>query len=624
MPEAHDPRQRVTRDWTAIGESLAASLRSLPPEEGGGWTVDRLREQIERIERAADRLAIVEREFEGARERIRQRWERWTTHLLRGLPEDPASKDAGELRAALARIEAEMRAPTLGETEILDRKQLFLEGEISRLQRKVEDLLTAKVEAQGEARRSTETSQTRASEVRMLEAELARATARRIELEARLDEERKRAAERETELRGSKQVEAWRNQEALRYFSDRKRLRRRLAKFVAQWRKARRSHGKLIDQVRAARANTADARAALEPLTREIEALKAERAAVEEEMRRLLDQKNVLVTELAVAREAVRIAPEEIDRLRSELQHSTEERGGLQKRIEELLKKHAAELQAERARADAQRKALEQQLLAAGGAHEAAAAEVAKLKAEVEKLKEPPPPPPEIIPAPGEVVPPPPPSHTELDQVAKVLGNFSEKLQQDARMLRRLAGGRMGGAERDGLKRLRERAVRLRESVLDLAAFIGPVPAPQATNVGAQLQEALRPLEKRFNKRRISVIRKTSKDLPPVLADAAALRRVFTDLFLNAHEAMPRGGVLTVRAEPAPSGGVVVRFLDTGPGLPESVLSAGPTAFATEKKGQLGIGLAAARRALEAWGGKLTFSKDKGAVVSVELTAVRA
>jgi PAS domain S-box-containing protein len=100
----------------------------------------------------------------------------------------------------------------------------------------------------------------------------------------------------------------------------------------------------------------------------------------------------------------------------------------------------------------------------------------------------------------------------------------------------------------------------------------------------------------------IDIRLETSPHLWMVNADAAALGQVISNLVLNAREAMPDGGVLTVRTEnvsvvrPGQTGGAPGRFVclsvsDTGTGIEENDRSHIFEPFYTTKQPDKGIGL---------------------------------
>ncbi len=96
-----------------------------------------------------------------------------------------------------------------------------------------------------------------------------------------------------------------------------------------------------------------------------------------------------------------------------------------------------------------------------------------------------------------------------------------------------------------------------------------------------------------------------------VLADAARLKQVFLNLCRNAVEAMPTGGVLTLRARREGSE-AVVEVTDTGVGIAPSDVGLVFEPFYTTKESGTGLGLAVCRRIVEAHGGRITIESQPG------------
>ncbi len=77
------------------------------------------------------------------------------------------------------------------------------------------------------------------------------------------------------------------------------------------------------------------------------------------------------------------------------------------------------------------------------------------------------------------------------------------------------------------------------------------------------------------------------------MASSEHLKQVFLNLILNAVEAMPEGGDLTIKtySHPARSPEVIIEFTDTGRGIPEEEIDKIFDPFFTTKKGGKGTGL---------------------------------
>ena len=100
-------------------------------------------------------------------------------------------------------------------------------------------------------------------------------------------------------------------------------------------------------------------------------------------------------------------------------------------------------------------------------------------------------------------------------------------------------------------------------------------------------------------------------ELPPVPLDADLFEKVLFNLLLNAEEAMPDGGRLTVQAR-VEGAWVVLEVIDTGHGMPPGVLARAFEPFRTTKPGGTGLGLATAKRVVAAHGGAIEVESAVG------------
>jgi PAS domain S-box-containing protein len=101
------------------------------------------------------------------------------------------------------------------------------------------------------------------------------------------------------------------------------------------------------------------------------------------------------------------------------------------------------------------------------------------------------------------------------------------------------------------------------------------------------------------------------KPLSTVRGNAADLRRVFTNLIVNAIQAMPKGGRLAVQCEER-SGMVFASVQDTGAGIaPEQQKKIFLPYFTTKPTGT-GLGLSTAQKILLAQGGDISFNSEQG------------
>jgi signal transduction histidine kinase len=113
------------------------------------------------------------------------------------------------------------------------------------------------------------------------------------------------------------------------------------------------------------------------------------------------------------------------------------------------------------------------------------------------------------------------------------------------------------------------------------------------------------------------------QDLPQVVADAELLKTCFLNLMINAADAMPAGGTLTVAlARGAGAGGeeLVVSVHDTGHGMsPEEIATAFEPYFSTKETG-LGLGLSLTRKIVEDHGGRIGLESEPGRGTTARIT----
>jgi len=111
-------------------------------------------------------------------------------------------------------------------------------------------------------------------------------------------------------------------------------------------------------------------------------------------------------------------------------------------------------------------------------------------------------------------------------------------------------------------------------------------------------------------------------DLPEIVADHNQVSQILTNLLLNAAQATPPGGSITVTAETARSGTAVeLRVRDTGTGVPADILPHVFEPFFTTKRGTgTGLGLSITRNYVLRHGGDIQMQSVPGAGTTVRVT----
>ncbi len=152
-----------------------------------------------------------------------------------------------------------------------------------------------------------------------------------------------------------------------------------------------------------------------------------------------------------------------------------------------------------------------------------------------------------------------------------------------------------------------DEAKRCEKIVQDLLEFARPRSADFVrTDVNEVIKKTLDMVSSRLFKQKVEAIAQTAADLPPIHADPQQLQQVLANLCLNALDAMPDGGKLTVKAEMEVPGRLTVTVADTGFGIDADTMQKIFQPFFTAKKRKgLGLGLPVCERIIKAHGGSI-------------------
>jgi signal transduction histidine kinase len=167
---------------------------------------------------------------------------------------------------------------------------------------------------------------------------------------------------------------------------------------------------------------------------------------------------------------------------------------------------------------------------------------------------------------------------------------------------------------------------RIVEQILDFAR--APEPEFAWVNLNELIEELSLLTRHKLTQQNVLLVRRLEPNLPPVMADAAQLEQVFLNLILNAVEAMPGGGKLTIvsRALPPPEGEakpahVIVEVRDTGHGMTKEQRERAFTSLLkTSKPKGTGLGLAIVARIVEAHSGKVEIKSSPGRGTTIGIT----
>jgi len=147
--------------------------------------------------------------------------------------------------------------------------------------------------------------------------------------------------------------------------------------------------------------------------------------------------------------------------------------------------------------------------------------------------------------------------------------------------------------------------------VVDLQDYARPLnPKAQETNIKALFNEIL---AKNGIPKNIKVTFEVKDKAERIMADPDYLKRIASNLTLNAVQAMPEGGQLTIRAyADKQTNDVCITIKDTGVGIPEDIKPKLFTPMMTTKSKGQGFGLAVVKRMTEGLGGTVSLESQEG------------
>jgi len=138
-----------------------------------------------------------------------------------------------------------------------------------------------------------------------------------------------------------------------------------------------------------------------------------------------------------------------------------------------------------------------------------------------------------------------------------------------------------------------------------------PAPEMQPVDLNRLVAETLRLFEGQLEQAHIAAILDLARDLRAVPADAEQMARALRNLILNAIDAMPKGGTLTIRTS-ALDGRTRLEVSDTGQGLTPEECERLFTPYYTTKTHGTGLGLAIVQSVVSDHGGHISVESEPG------------
>jgi two-component system, NtrC family, nitrogen regulation sensor histidine kinase NtrY len=147
-----------------------------------------------------------------------------------------------------------------------------------------------------------------------------------------------------------------------------------------------------------------------------------------------------------------------------------------------------------------------------------------------------------------------------------------------------------------------------------------PQPQRRPTQVNEVVLSVLRVFQAQAQESRIVVHAALADALPEIAVDPDLLHRALQNLVLNAIDAMPQGGELTIRTA-ALGDRIEISVADTGAGLTQEECGRLFTPYYTTKQHGTGLGLAIVQSVVSDHGGKISVAStnEKGTTFRIEL-----
>ena len=171
------------------------------------------------------------------------------------------------------------------------------------------------------------------------------------------------------------------------------------------------------------------------------------------------------------------------------------------------------------------------------------------------------------------------------------------------------------------INRQTERATGIVNNLLNFSR-VGGVTEFGEVDVNHVLEDTLQLLEPQMRHAQINVVRDFDADLPRAYGNAGKLQQVFTNLLLNARDALPDGGTIALRTRADESDTVNVYVIDDGIGIaPENVARIYDPFFTTKGVGRgTGLGLAVTYGIVQEHSGHISVESAPGRGTTFRIT----
>lgn len=203
----------------------------------------------------------------------------------------------------------------------------------------------------------------------------------------------------------------------------------------------------------------------------------------------------------------------------------------------------------------------------------------------------------------------------EIRNPLNSLNAHLQLLQEDIASDERLKDGREYLVR---IEKIRDEVQRLNRILNDFLRYMRlPDPKLAPTDMRSLVEEVLDFIEP--ESRRLGIeVRREVEPVPQVMADSAQIKQALLNLILNAHDAMPKGGRMTLSVKPE-GRFVRVDVSDTGAGIPPQMIEKVFEPFYSTKSEGTGLGLSMVKQIMDNHSGKIKVKSEEGKGTTVSL-----
>ena len=171
------------------------------------------------------------------------------------------------------------------------------------------------------------------------------------------------------------------------------------------------------------------------------------------------------------------------------------------------------------------------------------------------------------------------------------------------------------------VRRQAERATNIVNNLLNFSRT-GDASEFSELDIARVLDDTLQLLEPQLRGNQITIVRDYDPEAPPVIGNSGKLQQVFTNLLLNARDAIPFGGSIRISTLPADDDSLTIEIVDSGIGIaPENVAKIYDPFYTTKGVGRgTGLGLAVSYGIVQEHSGHISVESTPGHGTTFRIT----